>query len=170
MPDSHSLTARTEFQRGLWASIPVLFGFIPFALLLGTQAAQKGLSAIEVSLMTGLNFAGGSEFAAISLWDIVPPVLLIVAMSCLVNSRHILMGAAFASYLSNLPKRKALPALFLMCDESWAIAINDAKQRISSTISLPYYLGVSTGLYLGWILFTTMGAMVGPVRIGNSTA
>jgi hypothetical protein len=35
--------------------------FHSFALVLGAQAAQKGLSALEVPLMTGLNFAGGSS-------------------------------------------------------------------------------------------------------------
>jgi predicted branched-subunit amino acid permease len=39
----------------------VLLGFIPFALVLGAQAVQKGLGIWEVPLMTGLNFAGGSN-------------------------------------------------------------------------------------------------------------
>ncbi len=46
-----------EFVRGLKTSIPMLLGIIPFALVLGTQAAQKGFSALEVPLLTGLNFA-----------------------------------------------------------------------------------------------------------------
>jgi len=88
---------RHEFRRGLRQSLPVMLGFIPFALVLGAQAAGKGLSAQEVPLMTGLNFGGGSEFAAISMWTSPPQLLLIVAMSVLVNSRHILMGAALRS-------------------------------------------------------------------------
>lgn len=89
----------SEALRGLRASLPVMLGFVPFALVLGAQASQKGLSVLEVPLMTGLNFGGGSEFAAISLWTSPPDILLIVAMSVLVNSRHLLMGAALAPYL-----------------------------------------------------------------------
>ncbi|TIP99810.1 MAG: branched-chain amino acid ABC transporter permease, partial [Mesorhizobium sp.] len=61
-----SVPERTQHQswRGLQASFPVMLGFIPFALVLGSQAAQKGFTALEVPLMTGLNFGGGSEFAA----------------------------------------------------------------------------------------------------------
>lgn len=60
LPDPACDTApRAEFLRGLRAAVPVMIGFIPFALVLGAQAAQKGLSALEVPLMTGLNFAGG---------------------------------------------------------------------------------------------------------------
>jgi len=58
LPDPACDTApRAEFLRGLRAAIPVMVGFLPFALVLGAQAAQKGLSALEVPLMTGLNFA-----------------------------------------------------------------------------------------------------------------
>jgi len=154
---------RSEFRRGLHASLPVMLGFVPIALLLGAQAAQKGLSALDVPLLTGLNFAGGSEFAAIRLWTSPPDVLLIVAMSLLVNCRHILMGAALAPYLGQLPMRRALPALFLMCDESWAMSLADAGRRAARCISLPYYLGVSAGLYLCWVVFTALGAALGPI-------
>lgn len=156
-------SAAQEARRGLRASLPVLLGFIPFALVLGAQAAQKGLSVVEVPLMTGLNFGGGSEFTAIRLWTSPPHLLLIAAMSLLVNSRHLLMGAALAPYLRHVPRRRALAALFFMCDESWALALADAQRRAVSRISLGYYLGVSAGLYLTWMVFTTIGAALGPV-------
>lgn len=148
-------------------------GFVPFALVLGAQATQKGFSAVEVPLLTSLNFGGGSEFAAVALWTSPPHVLLLVAITLLVNSRHLLMGAVLAPFLKHLPWRKALPALFFMCDESWAMGLADAKKRerqgIAQAFSLRYYLGVSLGLYLTWIIFTTIGALVGPM-IGDLEA
>ena len=36
----------TEFKRGVKISIPMLLGIIPFALVLGAQATQKGFSFI----------------------------------------------------------------------------------------------------------------------------
>lgn len=158
----------SEFQRGATAALPVMVGFIPFALVLGAQAVRKGIGPVEVPLMTGLNFGGGSEFAAVELWTSPPHVLLIVAMTFLVNSRHLLMGAALAPHLRGLPRRQAFPALFFMCDESWAMGLADAKRRVSG-FSLPYYLGVSGGLYLTWVAFTALGALLGP-RIGDVTA
>jgi 4-azaleucine resistance transporter AzlC len=164
-------TARSEFRRGLSASAPIMLGVVPMALVLGAQAAQKGLTVAEVPLMTGLNFAGGSEFAAVNLWSSPPHLLLIVAMTLLVNSRHLLMGAALAPFIKHLPKRKAFPALFVMCDESWALGMADARQRasagISASFSLSYYAGVSAGVYSTWVLFTTLGAAIGPT-IGNA--
>ncbi|RWA60333.1 AzlC family ABC transporter permease [Mesorhizobium sp.] len=161
---------RSEFRRGVAASTPVLLGIVPYALVLGAQAAQKGLSVAEVPLMTGMNFAGGSEFAAIQLWTSPPHILLIAAITLLVNSRHFLMGAALAPFLRELPLRKVFPALFLMCDESWALGLADARQRaaagLNPAFSMPYYAGTALPFYLAWVAFTTAGAALGPV-LGN---
>jgi 4-azaleucine resistance transporter AzlC len=154
---------RTEMARGMRAALPVMLGFVPFALVLGAQAAQKGLSAIEVPLMTGLNFAGGSEFTAIRIWTSPPLPALIIAMSLLVNARHILMGAALAPRMRHVPLPRALAALFLMCDESWAMALADANARGKERISFGYYVGAAINLWMTWVAFTALGAVLGPV-------
>lgn len=160
----------SEFRRGVASCAPVLFGTIPYALVLGAQATQKGLSVVELSAMTGLNFAGGSEFAAIQLWTSPPHILLIVAITFLVNSRHLLMGAALAPFLRHLPRRKMFPALFFLCDESWALGLADARQRaaagITPAFSPRYYMGAALAMYLTWVAFTTLGALLGPM-LGN---
>lgn len=156
-----------EFARGLRASAPVLIGLVPAALVLGAQATAKNMAPLAVPLMTGLNFAGGSEFAAVGLWTSPPHLLLIVGVTLLVNSRHLVMGATLAPWLRQLPRRQVLPALFLMVDESWAMALADAKARRTekseSAFSLRYFLGVSAGLYVCWVGFTASGALLGPV-------
>ena len=100
--------------------------------------------------------------------DLPAHLLLIVAVTFLANCRHLLMGAALAPHLGHLPKRTVLPALFLMCDESWAMGLADARRRASG-FSLPYYLGVSAGLYLMWVSCTALGGLLGPV-IGDVSA
>lgn len=165
--DASIRQGRSEGWRGFRDSIPVMLGFVPFALVLGAQAAAKGFSAAEVPLMTGLNFGGGSEFAAVELWTSPPHILLIVAITFLINSRHLLMGAALAPFIRHLSKRKALTALFFMCDESWAIGLTDAKKS-GNVLSLGYFFGVALGLYFSWIIFTALGALVGPV-LGDVT-
>ena len=167
LPHEAEETGGSEFRRGMVSCLPVLLGIVPYALVLGAQAAQKGLSVAEVPVMTGLNFAGGSEFAAIQLWTSPPHILLIAAITFLVNSRHLLMGAALAPFLRHLPRRKAFPALFVMCDESWALALADIRQRaamgISPAFSLSYYVGGALPFYLTWVVFTGLGGVLGPI-------
>ena len=161
------LSGWAEVRRGVIAAIPMMIGFIPFGMVLGAQAQQKGFSILGVPFLTALSFAGGSEYAAIGLWTWPPHIFLIVAVTLLVNSRHILMSAVLAPLLNHLPKRKVLPALFFMCDESWAIALADAarkrKSGASSGFSLPFYMGAALALYGTWIVSTTAGGIVGPL-------
>ncbi|BCG78944.1 AzlC family ABC transporter permease [Mesorhizobium sp. 113-3-3] len=167
LPEAIDGGSSSEFRRGVISCLPVLLGTIPYALVLGAQATQKGLSAVELPLMTGLNFAGGSEFAAIQLWTSPPHIALIVAITFLVNSRHFLMGAALAPFLGHLPQRKVFPALFFLCDESWALGLADAKQRaaagITPAFSPRYYMGAALAMYLAWVGFTAAGALLGPM-------
>lgn len=140
----------------------MLLGIIPFALVLGSQATQKGFSFIEVHLFTGLNFAGGSEFAILELWT-NPPII-----TFLVNSRYLLMGASLVPYLRHLPNKQVFPALFFMCDESWAVALEDAQKRqaqtgINHAFNLSFYTGLCFALYLMWIGFTALGGAIGPI-------
>lgn len=163
---------RPEWRRGVWDAVPVMVGFVPFALVLGVQATQKGLAPWEVMLLTGMNFGGGSEFAAIGLWTSPPSILLLAMITLLVNSRHLIMGAVFSRHMKHVPWRKALPALFFMCDESWALGVADtAKGQAAGrtpALSYSYYLGSAVGLYLTWVVFTTLGALVGPA-LGDIT-
>lgn len=94
-PADKASPSASEFWRGIKGASPALAGLLAYGLVLGAQASQKGFSAVEVvPRMTGLNFAAGSEFSAIGLWSVVPPTLLIVVVTFLINSRHPIMGAA----------------------------------------------------------------------------
>lgn len=166
-PHPGGASTASEFTRGVQASLPLMIGVIPFALVLGAMAAHKGLTPVTTPLMTGLNFAGGSEFAAVELWATPLNVALIVAITFLVNSRHLIMGAALAPFISHLKRRQALPMLFLMVDESWALSMADTRKRAEAGFALPfstgYYLGVGLAFYVIWVAFTALGAMAGPI-------
>jgi 4-azaleucine resistance transporter AzlC len=165
-PLAHDSSCAVEFRRGFIATIPIMIGFIPVALVLGIQAVQKGFHIFEVPMMTALNFGGGSEFAAIEIWTSPPHLFLVAITTLMVNSRHLLMGATFSTHLRHLPKRRVLPALFFMCDESWALSLADTHQRARAGLriafSLAFYWGAAAGLYLTWSIAATVGAYVGP--------
>ena len=157
-----------EFKRGLKISIPLLLGIIPFALVLGAQATQKGFSSLEVPLLTGLNFAGGSEFAILEMWTNPPNILMLMFITFLVNSRHLLMGASLAPYLKHLPNKTVFPALFFMVDESWAVSLADAQKNqkrvgIQNAFNMTFYAGLCFALYIMWVGFTYLGSVIGPV-------
>lgn len=127
------------------------------------------MGRLEMLLMTGMNFAGGSEFATVNLWAAPLPILLIATITFMINSRHILMGAALATHLKGIPLKKAVPALLFMCDESRAMAFSEIQKRKAAGLpafNMPFYMGACFILYITRIGFAALGAAVGPV-FGN---
>lgn len=143
----------------------MMLGLIPSGMVLGAFCVNKGFPVWGVPMLTGLNFAGGSEFASVALWTMPPNILLIAAVTLLINSRHILMGAVFSLFMKGVPARRVLPVIFFMCDESWAMALSEASRQ-GGKKDLPalysYYIGVCAVLYAGWVLSSMAGAFFAP--------
>ena len=144
-----------------------MLGFIPVGLILGATGAQTGLSPLGMGLMSGLNYAGGSEFAALALWSAIPPALTVMMTTWLINSRHIMLSAALTPYVNHLPMPRALLVFFLMCDETWALSMADIKRRRdaglsdATAFSFAFYVGVALTLWVTWWASAFAGAMIG---------
>lgn len=158
---------RAEFLRGMRVSFPVLLGFIPFGLLLGSQAAIKDFFPARYRVDDRPQLCRRFGIPCGPALDLATDHPLLIGLTILVNSRHILMSATLAPTMRHLPRRKVLPALALMCDESWALGLDDARKR-GGVLSFPFYLGLSTGLYLSWPTSAGIGALVGPI-LGDVT-
>lgn len=160
-------TDTSEFWRGLRVAVPVLllvYSLRPPAWLTG---GHEGLVCLRCRAADRSQFAGGSESPVPQLWTWPPTIPLLLGLTFLINSRHILMSAALARTMSHLPRRKVLPALALMCDESWALGLDDARKR-GGVLSLPFYYGLAIGLYLSWPSSAAIGALIGPA-LGDVT-
>ncbi len=145
--------------------MPMLIGFIPLGLILGVQASQAGMGVFSVLMMTGLSFAGGSEYAAVGMWNPVPPMALIVLTTLLINSRHIIMGATLAPYLKDERPLQVALVCFFMCDETWALNLQQIKRQSSAgqgtRFNLSFYFGVGISLYLTWNAAVLTGSLLG---------
>lgn len=167
MTRTKNIATAAEVLRGIKASLPMTIGFVPIALILGATGAQTGMSAVGVGLMTAINFAGGSEFAALALWSATPPILAIILTTWLINSRHIMLSAALTPYVTQLSLPKALAVFFIMCDETWALSMQDIDKRRKAGVpdaaafSFPFYMGVGLSLWFNWWGCAFIGAAVG---------
>lgn len=156
-----------DFWAGTLVILPVLIAVVPFGLLLGAMAAQKGLSPLETVLMSGLVFAGSAQFLAIELWSPQTGFALLVSMTFLVNLRHLLMGAALSPVLPYRGWTSWL-GLHLMADEVWAMTL---ARPGPNKPNWAYYFGLGLPLYLNWLIWTGLGALIGntiqdPARYG----
>jgi 4-azaleucine resistance transporter AzlC len=149
---------RSDFRAGCRDIAPAAVAAVPIALLFGAVAAGKGLSPLEVTLMSILVFGGGAQFAAIEIWAHPAPVVAVVFTALLINARHILMGASLGPKLHATRSQKLLGFWFLT-DEAWAVAEHRSLHR---SVTAAYWFGMAAVLPIAWIGSTALGAVVGP--------
>jgi 4-azaleucine resistance transporter AzlC len=157
---SPAFAPRGDFAAGFLTIAPLLVAVVVYGLLFGTLAAQKGLSPLEVAIMSATVFAGASQFVAVEIWTSPPAIALLAATALMVNLRHVLMGAALAPWIRTWPRGTTCVALYVMADENWAFAL---QRGAKAPLTPGYYLGLSLPLYAGWIVCTFFGTIFGGV-------
>lgn len=124
---SASATWRS-FQAGAWRMLLPGFASFPFGVGFGVAAAQKGLSAFEVWLMSFTVFAGTSQMVALDLWAQPLPLVAIAISVFVANLRYFVMGAALQPYLPAL-RWYQLPLVWhLTVDQNWAVNIAEYRR------------------------------------------
>ncbi len=149
---------RREAIDGFRAILPLIIAAVPIGFVFGAVATGRGLSPLEVMLMSALVFAGGSQFVAMDLWTHPASWAALGFAALLVNLRHVLMGASLERSLGLFRPWQKLPTLLIMADENWALA----EVRARTTALTPaYYLGLALPFYLGWVASSLAGALFG---------
>jgi 4-azaleucine resistance transporter AzlC len=152
--------SHTEFRSAVIDIAPALVAGVPIGLLFGAVAVAKGMAPLEAVAMSALVFAGGAQFAAVELWQHPPPLLALVVSTALINARHVLMGLSLAPKLKGFSLLQRLCGCAVMADENWALAERRASRQ---PLTPAYVLGMGAVFWANWVLWSTIGAMLGPV-------
>ncbi len=170
-PNPFHVDRTAEARAGLKDIAPAAVAAIPIGLLFGAVAVAKGLSPLEVGLMSVLVFAGGAQFAAIETWVSPAPVAALAFATLLINARHILMGASLGPKLRASRAQKIL-GFYFMTDESWAVA---ERRFLDRPVTPAYWFAMAALLFSAWVGSTILGAVLGsflgdPARLGADFA
>jgi 4-azaleucine resistance transporter AzlC len=153
-----SARAFEEFLGGVRAIAPLIVAVVPIGLVFGAVAATKGLSSLEVGLMSALVFAGGSQFVALDIWTNPAAWAALGLSALLVNIRHLLMSASIGTKMPAFSGPAKYAAMLLLADEIWAMA----EVRASDARLTPaWYAGLAVPFYLVWVLASLAGSIAG---------
>lgn len=169
-PDPAAIPLR-GLRAGAVAMLPVAVLMIPYGLAFGVFAAERGLSPLEVGLMSALVLSGAAQYAALGFDLEAGASFALAAAAFAVGARHLIYGAALAPRLGARPGAR-LWVLALMTDPNFADA--EAAFRRGET-GLGRLLGGGLALWLFWVAGTAAGAafgaaMEGLERIGADAA
>jgi len=151
---------KSEFLEGAKASLPLIVGAIPFAILFGTLAPNSGLSAMATMAMSVFVFAGSAQFIVLALLAVQAPLQVILFTTFVVNLRHLLYATALVDYVKHLPLPLRALLAFGLTDETFA-NVSQRYLKKDKTNAHYFYLGSMCCFYVNWVLFTAVGLLLG---------
>ncbi|HMA56843.1 MAG TPA: AzlC family ABC transporter permease [Pseudolabrys sp.] len=145
-------------RRGSREIAPIAAFVIPFGIAFGVAAFAKGISPGISVFMSIAIYAGASQFAALDLWYAPLPLATLALTVLAVNARHILLGAALAPWLLQIPIVRRLAALLLLSDANFAhtMAVRDRGETDAGIL-----FGSGLTMWIIWIVSTAVGALAG---------
>lgn len=155
------MSARSEFVAGARATVPLVIGAIPFAVIFGASGVTNGISPAGVLAMSLFVFAGSAQFIGANLYGVLTPVPVIILTTFVVNLRHALYAATLAPHVRHLPQRWLIPLGFWLTDETFVIVANRYNEPDAPKYKHWFYLGSALFMYLNWQTWTTVGIIAG---------
>lgn len=169
VPDSPQVRlSRQGVLRGARALLPLCPIVALLGMTFGVAARQEGLAPWMAVLMSGVVFAGGSQFVALSLWTAPIPLGALWLATLAVNARHILLGAVLHPWFKALPRWQRYGAVSVLSDANWAWS-QQAHARGERDAGVLFGGGVV--MWVTWVLGTALGVFLGqaigqPQRLG----
>ena len=158
-PDrTQSSFSRNGVAEGILRMLPLTIGNIAFGLVFGVLAGNAGLGPIETVAMSALVYSGSAQVAALDLWRESPPVVAIWVTTALVSVRYLVLGASLRPWLERVRARRVYGSLFLLADQSWALALVEFR---AGRRDAGFLLGSGIALFVTWVAGTAIGRMAG---------
>jgi branched chain amino acid efflux pump len=145
---------------GLSKALVLAPGLIAFGLAVGVLAAAKGLTVLEIALMSAWVYAGGAQMASLQIWTDPLPLFALVLTVLAMNARYVLFSAALRPYFGALPSWQIYPALAILGDGNWALAMREMNERRPDA---GFLLGSGLVMIVPWTAATVIGHLFGQV-------
>jgi 4-azaleucine resistance transporter AzlC len=139
--------------------LPLSLAVLPWGVLFGSLAIQRGFSWLEAQLFSAMVFGGAVQIVAIELMAVNTPLLVVLFSAVVISSRHFLYGLALRERLISHPARWRMGLGFLLTDELFSVLSN--KRAYLTKFRLYYALGAGGSFYLAWNMWTAIGIIAG---------
>lgn len=148
------------FKKGALAMLPITPGIIPFGLVMGTVAADAGLSMFQTVAMNFIVFAGAAQLAAIELMLNQVETVVVIITGLVINLRFMLYSASLATKFANESILYKAIVSYTITDQSYtSLAANEHKLKASD--KLLFYLGTSLVMIIVWQSSVVLGFIFG---------
>lgn len=160
-----SSVRRRAFAAAFPQTVPILAGFLFLGLTYGIYMNASGFSFWYPMVMSLVIFAGSMEFVAVNLLLGAFHPLQALAMTLMINARHLFYGISMLDKYRNTGWKK-LYLIFGMCDESFSI---NCTAEIPTDVDRGWFMFFVTLLnHLYWFAGATLGGVFGSLLHFNT--
>ena len=153
--------ARSEFNAGFRASLPLLIAVGPFGLVTGVAMAAGGIPLFEAMAMSVLVYAGASMLAATQLIAAGAPALVIVAAAFIVNLRLFMYSASIRPHFANQSLFRRVLVSYALVDNPYAVFIQRFGAHPESPGKFDYFVGLAIPIWICWQATVAAGLLLG---------
>jgi predicted branched-subunit amino acid permease len=139
--------------------LPLLAGFVPFALVVGAAVADHG-SPLAGWAGSWLIFGGSAHLATIRTLDQAGPVAAILT-GLLVNARLLVYSTSLARRWRGQPRWFRFVAAGMIIDPTWALAERHAEECTDPRERRRFFVAAGLTLGIGWSAAIGVGAFMG---------
>lgn len=169
MPSPHAPTTtgtgagavlRREMLAGAATTLPLLVGYLPFALLIGV-AAGKSPDPLAAWAGALLIFGGSAHLSVIELVGDGSGVAAAVGTGVLINARLAVYSASLLPLWRGARLHHRLLAAAAVIDPIWLIARRREARPGAIEERRAFYAGAAVTLALGWSAMIAVGVVLG---------
>lgn len=152
-------------RAGATAVAPIVVGIVPFGLIAGVAAVERGMTTLDALALSVGIFAGASQLAAIEVLGGGGSVVVAIITVLVINLRMVMYSASLAPWLAHEPARRRWLVAYLLTDQAYALSLvrytDPDAEELPAADRVWFYLGVAGTLWLTWQLCTVAGALLG---------
>ena len=145
--------------KGAVDMLPLSLAVLPWAVLFGSLAVQRGFSWVEAQMFSALIYGGAVQIVTVELMADEAPLGTILFSALVISSRHFLYGLTLREKLKVKPLRWRLGLGFLLTDELFSLSGH--RHAYENRFRLYYALGAGGSFYLAWNVWTALGIFAG---------
>lgn len=150
---------RVAARKGLLDMLPLSLAVLPWGILFGSIAVQRGFSWLEAQMFSAIIFGGAVQIVTVELIADNASLITVLFTAFVISSRHFLYGLSLREKLSPQPLRWRLGLGFLLTDELFALSGH--RRAYQGKLRLVYGLAAGGSFYLAWNLWTFIGIVAG---------
>ncbi len=156
---------KQAFRKAFPYTIPVLIGYLFIGIAFGVMFAEKGYSFLWAMLMSLMVYAGSGQYLAVNFF--VPGVsfLNVIAMTLMVNIRHIFYGISLLERFHQMGKKRWY-MIFGLTDETYSLLCTTKVPKGVEEEKFLFAISLMNQSY--WIIGSAIGGIAGALIPFNS--